>query len=168
MKRFDFPLKTSSFLNEICFVLWWIKHFSSSENEIMHFKCIQSMNLERKVYSSSTRKGKNVLIAFSSTFFPFVEKKEEQCEWIKTLSFCESNAFYFNLSHCAQKERKMWESKKRDLLWFCCFQSGMNMNMDLSSIETGCVFLLYGSFFIITVPRGGEKKRRYFKKRQNG
>ena len=114
------------------------------------------------------KKRKECVNCFPSAFFPFVEKEEEQCEWIKPLSFCENNAFYFNLSHCAQKERKMWESNKRDLLWFCCSQNGMNMNMDLSSIKVGCAFLLCCSFFIITALRGEEKRRIYFKKRQNG
>ena len=113
------------------------------------------------------KKRKECVDCFSSTFFPFVEEEEEQCEWIKPLSFFESNAFYFNLSHCAQKERKRWESNKRDLLWFCCSQDGMNMNMDLSSIKVGYMFVLYGSFFIICMFSDGEKRRRYFKKRQN-
>ena len=88
MKRCDFPLKTSSFLNEICFVLWWIKHFSSSENEIMHFKCIQPMNLERKVYSSSTR-------------------KERMCRLF----------FFHVLSFCWRGRRAMWMNKTTLFFW---------------------------------------------------
>ena len=76
MKRCDFPLKTSSFLNEICFVLWWTKHFSLSENERMNYKCIRAMNLERKVYSSFTRKGKNVSIVFLPRSFLLLKRKK--------------------------------------------------------------------------------------------
>ena len=169
MKRCDFPLKTSFFLSQLnLFCSLMDKAFVIVIKWKNTFQMHLSNEFGKKNVFFFHKKRKECVDCFFFPFFHFVKEEGEQCEWIKSLTFCESNAFYFNISHCAQKERKRWESSKRDLLWFCYSHKGINMNMDLSSIKAGCVFVLYCSFFIHTVLRGGERKRRYLKKRKNG
>ena len=75
-EKCDFPLKTSSFLSQWDLFCSLMDKTLLIRDERINYKYIWTMNLERKVYSSSTRKGRNVLIVFLPRSFLLLKRKK--------------------------------------------------------------------------------------------